>query len=72
MISLKINAEKTKVMELLEDGDNPNAGSLTFERVDEFRYLEAMLSAKNGWSKGIEARIAKAERASYALNKFLK
>lgn len=35
-IGLKINAEKTKVMELLEDEDNPNAASVTFEKVDEF------------------------------------
>lgn len=39
-IGLKINAEKTKVMEMLEDGDNPTAGSLTFKKVDEFRYLK--------------------------------
>jgi len=59
-------------MELLEDGDNPNTGSLTFEKVDEFRYLGAMMSAKNDWSKEIGVRIAKAERAAFALNKFLK
>ncbi|KAL4090626.1 hypothetical protein QTP88_025425 [Uroleucon formosanum] len=71
-IGLKINAEKTKVMELLEDGDNPNAGSLTFEKVDEFRYLGVMLSAKNDWSREIGVRIAKTERAAFALNKFFK
>ncbi|KAE9523129.1 hypothetical protein AGLY_016470 [Aphis glycines] len=32
----------------------------------------AMLSAKNDWSKEIGVRIAKAERAAFALNKFLK
>jgi hypothetical protein len=46
-IGLKINAEKNKVMELLEDGDNPNTRSLTFIKIDEFRYLGAMLSANN-------------------------
>jgi hypothetical protein len=46
-IGLKINAEKIKVMELLENGDNPDTGSLTIEKVDEFRYLGVMLSAKN-------------------------
>ncbi|KAL4149146.1 hypothetical protein QTP88_003152 [Uroleucon formosanum] len=71
-IGLKINAEKTKVMKLLEDGDNPNAGSLTFEKVDEFRYLGAMLSAKNDLSKEIGVKIAKAESAAFALNKFFK
>jgi len=59
-------------MELLEDGDNPNTRSLTFKKVDEFRYLEAMLSAKNGSMKEIGVRIAKLERAAFALNNFLK
>jgi len=67
-IGLKINAEKTKVMELLENGDNPDTGFLTFEKVEEFRYLGAMLSAKNDWSKEIGVRITKAERAAFALN----
>jgi len=59
-------------MELLVNGDNPNKGSLTFEKVDECRYLGAMLSAKNNWSKKIGVWIAKAEKAAFALNKFLK
>jgi len=36
-IGLKINTKKTEIMKLLDNGDNPETGSLTFEKVDEFR-----------------------------------
>ncbi|KAE9525796.1 hypothetical protein AGLY_014022 [Aphis glycines] len=65
--------DKTKIMELLgEEEDNTDTGSLVFEKVSEFRYLGAVLSKNNDWARGIGVRIVKAERAAFALNKFLK
>lgn len=43
-----------------------------FEKVNEFQYLGVMLSVKNDWSREIGMRITKAERAAFALSKFLK
>jgi len=57
-IGLKINAEKTKVMELLDNGENPDTGSLNFEKLYDFRYLGAILSTKNDWSKEIGVRFS--------------
>lgn len=45
---------------------------MTFEKVEEFQYLGVLLSTKKDWSREISVRIAKAERASFALFKFLK
>jgi len=50
---------KTKIMELLGE-------------VNEFRYLGTVLSKNNDWAREIGVRIIKAERAAFALNKFLK
>lgn len=44
-IGLKINTNKTNVMKLLENGDNTDTGSLTFEKVNEFQYLGAVLKS---------------------------
>jgi len=71
-IGLKINAENTKIMELLENGDNPHTESLRFKKVDEFRYLIATLRAKNDWSKEIGVRIIKTEIGAFPFSKFLK
>ncbi|KAL4148527.1 hypothetical protein QTP88_002756 [Uroleucon formosanum] len=72
-IGLKMNMDKTKIMKLLgEEEDNTDTGSLAFEKVNEFRYLGAVLSKNNDWAKEIYVRIIKAERAAFALNKFLK
>lgn len=38
-IGLKINTDKTKVIELLDNEDNTDTGCLTFEKANEFRYL---------------------------------
>lgn len=37
-ISLKINIDKTKIIELLGEEDNNNTGSLALEKVNKFRY----------------------------------
>lgn len=71
-MGLKINAKKTKIIELLDNGDNPNTRSLILKKVDEFRYLGAELSSKNDWLREIGVRITKAESDSFALSKFLK
>lgn len=57
------------MMELLDNEDNPEAELLTFEKVDDIRYLEAVLSTKNDWLREIAVRIAKTESVSLALNK---
>ena len=42
-IGLKVNMDKTKIMELLgKEEDNTDTGSLGFEKVSEFRYLGAV------------------------------
>lgn len=43
-IGLKFNTDKIKMMELLDEGDNTNKGSLAFEKVNEFQYLGTVLS----------------------------
>jgi len=45
--------------------------SIAFEKVEEFQYSGVLLSTKNDWSREISVRIAKAERASFALSKVL-
>lgn len=47
-------------------------GFLTFEKVNEFWYVGAILSTKNDWAKKISLRIIKTEKASFALRKFMK
>jgi len=32
----------------IDNGNKTNMGALTFEEVNEFRYLESVLSTKNG------------------------
>jgi hypothetical protein len=76
-VGLKINREKTKIMKLLENEENEentddDDGTVVFEKVNDFQYLGAMLSIKNYWSREIGIRISKAERAAFALSKFLK
>lgn len=72
-VGLQIKVEKTKILEIL-DSDPPQDvfESIAFKKVEEFQYLGALLSTKNDWSREISARIAKAERASFALSKFFK
>jgi len=55
-IGLKINMDKTKIMEL---EDNTETGSLAFEKVNAFRYLGAVLSKNNDWVIEIGVRIIK-------------
>lgn len=60
-------------MELI-DGEpyQDDLNAIAFEKVEEFQYLGVLLSTKNDWSRDIGARIAKEERASFALSKFFK
>lgn len=61
-------------MKLLENEENTGDDdeAVVFEKVNEFQYLRVMLSIKNDWSREIGIRITKAERAAFALSKFLK
>jgi len=71
-VGLKINTSKTKIMELIDSGIDPQQKEgLTSEKVEEFKYLSAILSTRNDWSKEINIRINKAEKTFYALTKFL-
>lgn len=70
-IGLQINANKTKVMELINSGTDPaDSVGLAYEKVDDFKYLGTTLSTKNDWSKEIDIRLNKAEKTFYALSKF--
>jgi hypothetical protein len=73
-VGLKINMAKPKIMKLLENKEDTDDEDedVVFDKVNEFQYLGSMLSVKNYWSREIGIRIAKAERASFALSKFLK
>lgn len=71
-IGLHINAEKTKLMKLLNSEMSLDIlEMLPYEKVEEFQYLGVLLSTKNGWSRQIGIRITKAERAFFDLLKFL-
>jgi len=72
-IDLEINTEKTKIMELIESGEDPNESeNLSYEKVSDFKYLGTTLSTKNEWLKEISIRINKAQKAFYALTKFFR
>jgi len=72
-VGLQINEEKTKILEILDrDPSQDIFESIAFEKVEEFQYLGELLRTKNDSSREISARIAKAERASFALSKFFK
>lgn len=59
-VVLTINPNKTKLMALIDsDVDPQQKEGLTFEKVEEFKYLGATLSIKNDWSKEINIRINK-------------
>jgi hypothetical protein len=73
LVGLKINQDKTKVMELLPNGEeNVVINDYTFEKVKEFKYLGITITNKNDWSTEIISRILKAERAYFALHTFFK
>jgi len=72
-VGLQINVEKTKILEILDSDPQQDVfESIAFEKVEELQYLGALLSTKNDWSRERSVRIAKAERASFALSKFFK
>jgi len=59
-------------MELIESGEDPNEmKDLIYEKISDFKYLGATLSTKDDWAKEISIRINKAQKAFYALTKFL-
>lgn len=71
-VCLTISPSKTKVIELIDSGVDPQQREeLTFEKVEEFKYLRIKSSIKNNWSKEITIRINKAEKTFHTLIKFL-
>lgn len=74
-LGLKINTEKTKIMELLDmntDFTDSDSNESIYEKVNEFKYLGVCINTKNDWSQEIGVRIIKAGKASFALFKFFK
>lgn len=50
-------------MELINSGINPaDSEGLVYEKVDDFKYLDATLNTKNNWSIEIDVRLNKAEK----------
>jgi HSP90 family molecular chaperone len=72
-IGLHINAEKTKLMELLDmETSLDELKTLPYEKIEQFQYLSTLHNTKNDWTNEIGTRITKAERAFFALLKFFK
>jgi hypothetical protein len=64
-IGLKINVEKTKIIELLDtDTDlmNPDSDDKIYEKVNEFKYLGLCINTKKYLFQGIGIRILKTGR----------
>lgn len=60
-----------KLLENKKDTDNEDEDAV-FEKVNDFQYLGSVLGIKNYQSNKIGIKIAKTERASFALNTFFK
>jgi hypothetical protein len=70
-IGFEMNTEKTKIMELIESGEDlSETENLAYEKISDFKYLGATLNTRNDWSKEISIRINKAQKTFYALTKF--
>lgn len=48
---LTIDKNYTKIVKLLDEGDNTNTGSLDFEKVNDFKYIETLLCTNNDYAK---------------------
>lgn len=72
-VGLRINEDKTKYMYNSRRqgrdrlGQNVTIGTYNFERVSEFKYLGAIITADNNMNKEIKARIQSGNRCYYAL-----
>lgn len=72
-IGLQINNDKLKIIELFEnDEDLRDLEQLMYEKVEEFKYLDATLSTKNDWVKIIGLWISKVEKAFFTLAKLFR
>lgn len=59
-------------MEFIDSGDDPKEReSLTFGKVNDYKYLGATLSTKNYCSEEINVRLNEAEKIFDTLRKFL-
>ena len=62
-VGLKINATKTKLMRIgTKRGDGVLVAGGRIEEVDEFTYLESIVSKKRGTDEDIQVRIGKARQ----------
>jgi hypothetical protein len=72
-IGLHINANKTKLTELLNMETSLDVlETLSYKNVKQFQYLGTLFNTKNDWFHEIGTRITKAKRALFALLKFFK
>ena len=62
-MGLEVNADKTKYMVMSEDQNagrshNVKIGNSSFERVEEFKYLETTLTNQNSFQEYIKSRLS--------------
>lgn len=71
-IGFQINDDKTNIIELLESNENlRELEQLAYEKVNNFKYLGAILSTKNEWAKEIGIQMFKAKIEYFTLAKSL-
>lgn len=62
-VGQQINANKTKLMELINSGENlVESKGLIFEKLDDSKYLGATLSPYRNWTREIDIWLNKAEK----------
>jgi len=72
-VGLKINQDKTKLMELLtNEVENVVINEYVFEKVKEFKYLGSTITNNNDWSIEIMSRSRNAKKSYFALHTFFK
>jgi hypothetical protein len=74
-LGLYVNQEKTKFMVLSRSNENQHnlqVGNLTFEKVENFKYLGVNINSKNDMHREISERIASGNRCYHSINKLLK
>jgi len=74
-MGLCVNQEKTKFMILSRNNENQHnlqVGNLTFEKVENFKYLGVNINSKNDMHREISERIASGNRCYHSISKLLK
>jgi len=74
-MGLCVNQENTKFMVLSRSNENQHnlqVDNLTFEKVENFKYLGVNVNSKNDMHREISERIASGNRCYHSINKLLK